>query len=40
MRPGEGVDVSDADGVVRISLPADAYQNWNLDYLQLAPARH
>ncbi|MFI8183965.1 glycerophosphodiester phosphodiesterase family protein [Actinacidiphila glaucinigra] len=26
--------------VLRISLPQDAYQNWNLDYLQLAPVRH
>ncbi|MGW1465851.1 glycerophosphodiester phosphodiesterase family protein [Streptomyces sp. NPDC002308] len=25
--------------VLRISLPADAYQNWNLDYLQLSPVR-
>ncbi|EGD41948.1 glycerophosphodiester phosphodiesterase family protein [Nocardioides sp. WG-D5] len=25
--------------IVRISLPADAYQNWNLDYLQLTPVR-
>ncbi|MFD5631988.1 glycerophosphodiester phosphodiesterase family protein [Streptomyces sp. NPDC127072] len=24
---------------LRISLPRDAYQNWNLDYLQLAPVR-
>ncbi|MDX3077550.1 glycerophosphodiester phosphodiesterase family protein [Streptomyces sp. MI02-7b] len=24
---------------LRISLPQDAYQNWNLDYLQLAPVR-
>ncbi|MET9877027.1 hypothetical protein ABZZ36_20705 [Actinacidiphila glaucinigra] len=26
--------------VLRISLPQDAYQNWNLDYLQLEPVRH
>ena len=25
--------------VLRISLPQDAYQNWNLDYLQLEPVR-
>ncbi|MEU1616492.1 glycerophosphodiester phosphodiesterase family protein [Streptomyces sp. NPDC005722] len=25
---------------LRVSLPQDAYQNWNLDYLQLDPVRH
>jgi len=25
---------------VRVSLPEDAYQNWNLDYLQLDPVTH
>jgi hypothetical protein len=98
MRPGEGVDVADADGnvrvgwmrggewltydvvvprtrtyavaarvsilnttdhnkeelqpsgvsqrltagrhIIRVSLPADAFQNWNLDYLQLTPVGH
>lgn len=26
--------------IVKVSLPADAFQNWNLDYLQLTPVGH
>ena len=26
--------------IIRVSLPADAFQNWNLDYLQLTPVGH
>jgi glycerophosphoryl diester phosphodiesterase len=38
-RSGVVQELSAGHHTVRVSLPADAYQNWNLDYLQLDPVR-
>ncbi|SDL20954.1 glycerophosphoryl diester phosphodiesterase [Nocardioides sp. YR527] len=36
---GQVAELSAGKHIVKISLPADGYQNWNLDYLQLTPVR-